>query len=89
MALASTASRGYGGDHQRMRKKFEPQVRAGKAVCVRCGELIDPKEPWDLDHEDDRKTYRGPAHRACNRRAGQANATETRMQRNAMTIRDW
>jgi hypothetical protein len=36
----------------------------------------------DLDHDDDRTSYRGLAHRHCNRRAGgQARAKRQRMRK--------
>ena len=58
----------WGANHKRLRKEFEPVVRAGGARCVRCGERILPWEPWDLGHVDgDKSRYAGPEHRACNR----------------------
>lgn len=66
-----TAERGYGGQHQAERARWSPVVAAGQAWCARCGQRIAPGQPWDLDHDDhDRTRYRGPAHRACNRKAG-------------------
>ncbi|MDO4240763.1 hypothetical protein [Micrococcus sp.] len=89
MARATTTSRGYGASHQRMRAKYLPLVAAGRAVCARCGERIEPQDLWELDHSDDRSTYIGPSHQACNRRAGQAKSTAARMAKSAMTVRDW
>ena len=89
MARATTTSRGYGASHQRMRAKYQTLVASGRAVCVRCDEPIAPDAPWDLDHSDDRRTYNGPAHRACNRAAGARNSTAARMAKAAMTVRDW
>lgn len=67
----STASRGYGGKHQRLRAKWKPLVAAGLVTCWRCGELIEPGECWDLGHDDVTRAYRGPEHdRRCNRSAG-------------------
>jgi hypothetical protein len=65
--LASTTGRGYGARHQAERKRWAPVVKAGRAVCTRCGLSIDPAEPFDLDHADDRSGYLGVAHRRCNR----------------------
>jgi hypothetical protein len=64
----STASRGYGAGHQRVRKAFQPLVAAGLVSCWRCGQPILRTDEWDLGHDDrDRSRYRGPEHRSCNR----------------------
>ena len=53
-----TASRGYGGRHQALRRRFAAIVEAGLASCWRCGLPIVPGEPWDLGHVDgNRSTY--------------------------------
>ncbi|MEU6208194.1 hypothetical protein ABZ814_31995 [Micromonospora musae] len=63
-----TTQRGYGWDHQQKRAQWKPRVAAGLVDCWRCGERIPPGTPWDLGHDDhDRRFYRGPEHRACNR----------------------
>jgi len=64
----STADRGYGAKHQATRA-------AGLAAaygqpCTRCGQTMEPGQPLDLDHTDDRAGYRGYSHRECNQRAG-------------------
>jgi hypothetical protein len=63
-----TTARGYGADHQRLRKQLEPKVATGGVKCWRCGKYIAAGEPWDLGHDDgDRRNYRGPEHVKCNR----------------------
>lgn len=74
-SAGTTGQRGYGRSHEAERRRWAPKVDAGLVDCARCGEPLEPGRPWDLDHDDDRGTYRGPAHRTCNRRAGQANST--------------
>ena len=67
-APRSTTARGYGAAHQRERAKWKPRVDAGMVNCWRCGRWLDPRLPWDLGHDDnDRRIYRGPECRPCNR----------------------
>lgn len=63
-----TAARGYGHEHQRIRRALLPTAY-GKP-CTRCGKPMLPGQPLDLDHTDDRSGYQGFAHRSCNRSAG-------------------
>jgi hypothetical protein len=66
--MLSSAARGYGHAHRQERARWEPTVKAGQAVCWRCGKRIRPGAPWDLGHDDhDRTQYRGPEHVGCNR----------------------
>jgi len=58
----------YAAAHQRLRRALLPS--AVGSVCVRCGLVILPGQPIDLDHQDDGVNYRGWAHQFCNRSAG-------------------
>jgi hypothetical protein len=75
----TTTQRGYGGEHQRERKRRLAMWRPGDP-CVRCGQPI-----WavsitlaggsvmslvDLGHSTDRSGYVGLEHRRCNRGDG-------------------
>lgn len=76
--MTTTAQRGYGTAHRKLRKQYEHLVASGEATCWRClangltpdQARIDPTQPWDLGHDDhDRTQYRGPEHVTCNRGA--------------------
>jgi hypothetical protein len=71
----TTAERGYGSKHRRLRTQVAKVVAAGRASCWRCGQPIHPGAHWDLGHSDSigAKTfgvYKGPEHRTCSRSAG-------------------
>lgn len=70
----TTTERGYGAQHQHLRDRWAAVLAARPWPCSRCGELITTGQAWHLDHDDDdRTTYRGPAHTLCNlKAAGQA-----------------
>ena|SRR6185312_5127846 len=66
-----TSSRGYGYEHQKLRRAWAKRVATGSVACARCGETILPDERWHLGHDDgDRNAYRGPEHARCNVVAG-------------------
>jgi hypothetical protein len=63
-----TTRRGYGAEHQKLRRQWAPIVATGTVRCGRCGARIAIGARWDLGHIDGDKTrYRGPEHSACNR----------------------
>jgi hypothetical protein len=87
-----TTSRGYGWQHQQERDRWKPRIATGTVACWRClargiphhQALITPSEPWDLGHDDtDRRHYRGPEHRACNR--GEPSRRKTKPQPHSRT----
>ena len=58
----TSTERGYGQDHRDLRAAWQPLVEAGDVICWRCGDPIQPGEPWDMGHDDhDRSAYRGPS----------------------------
>lgn len=66
----STHARGYGKQHQRGRAKAARQVATGMTHCWRCGNRLNPLEPWDLGHcDNDRSITHGPECVSCNRGA--------------------
>lgn len=72
----STAARGYGTAHEKLRAQWKPLVDSGQAWCAETvciepgGRWIRPGTPWDLAHTSDRSGYKGPAHASCNRADG-------------------
>ena len=62
-------NRRYGTAHRQLHKRWARKVERGEVFCSRCGELIDPRDRWDLDHVDGGgpMDYHGPPHARCNR----------------------
>lgn len=83
----STTARGYGGNHQSERKRWEPLIQTGRVACVCCGFLILAGEAWHLDHRDDRLGYLGVSHALCNLRAAGQKRNAIKYGRNPS--RDW
>lgn len=85
--MARTVDNGYGAEHKAERRHWERILNTGTPTpCARCGETIDPSEPWDLGHNDERTAWTGPEHAGqCNRAAG--GRTRKRLARTV--TRDW
>lgn len=83
----STYARGYGKKHEALRKSWRPKVDAGLVDCARCHQPIEPGRPWDLGHSEDRRTWTGPEHLVCNRRAGGANGAKVTNAMRAKPVR--
>ena len=91
MATAgNTTARGYGYEHRRIRQALLTTLAPG-TPCPHCQRPMDASMALDLDHTDDRRGYRGLAHRTCNRRAGAHKRNAMRSQRSAkpVTSRNW
>lgn len=73
------AQRGYGKRHQRERARWAYLMGQGvRPICKRCNEPVNPSQPWDLGHSDDRQHWTGPEHSHCNRKAGAINSNRMR-----------
>lgn len=72
-ASRTTTEQGYGWEHQKARRAALLRLRDGDP-CSRCQQPMyrSQARSLDLDHTEDRTTYRGLAHARCNRQAGQA-----------------
>jgi len=91
----TTAQRGYGYTHQSERERRLKQYRPGDP-CPHCGQ---PMTYWplsvarrflDLPHTADRSGYLpGLAHRACNRRDGQAMTTAILHAKHGTVAKAW
>ncbi|CAG6392763.1 hypothetical protein NMG29_06595 [Streptomyces cocklensis] len=66
--MSSTSDRGYGADHQAIRKVLLDEAYG--QPCHHCGHPMLKGQALDLDHTADRTGYRGFAHASCNRRDG-------------------
>lgn len=75
----SSAERGYGTAHQRLRRQLMAKWRPGDP-CARCGRPMWDKKAIDLGHTDDRTGYRGLEHSFCNRKAGAGHGNTARGQ---------
>lgn len=84
----TTGQRGYGRSHEAERRRWVPKVDAGLVDCARCGQLLEPGRPWDLDHDQERTGWSGPAHRHCNRAAGAVVSNALR-RKGVQHSRDW
>jgi hypothetical protein len=74
-ARGTRQQRGYDAVHDRLRRQWKPKVEAGQVdchspTCTAPMRRILPGEQWDLGHTPDRKAWRGPEHRSCNRSGG-------------------
>jgi hypothetical protein len=83
------AQRGYGREHQRLRREVGRVVASGQARCAICGKPIAPGARFDLDHTPDRSAYRGPAHVSCNRSDGASRGNRMRAGRRRLTSEAW
>jgi hypothetical protein len=82
---ASTAARGYGAAHQKLRARLLPHAYG--QPCTRCGGPMHPGQALHLDHTDTRDGYAGFAHAACNRKAGARKGQRRQRAQIAATMR--
>ena len=81
----------YAQAHRAKRKALAPAVAVGLYNCARCGERIEPGEPWDLGHAMATVfATRGLEHRRCNRAtARHRKERELQLERERPRSREW
>lgn len=89
MPRGSTTARGYGYQHEKLRRALLGEAYG--QLCHFCNEPMLPGQKLHLDHTPDRAAYRGFAHAECNqrdggRRGGQRTRGKTRTW---TTTRNW
>lgn len=63
----SRQARGYGADHDRLRRAYEQRLAAGETfTCAKCHKVVTAAHAWQLGHDDLRRSYTGPEHNRCN-----------------------
>lgn len=87
----TTTERGYGAEHQRLRKHYVGLLLAGEVLeCWRCFEAITDPDDMHVGHDDhDRSITRGPEHRLCNLRAGADKANGRLVEERHPRSRSW
>lgn len=86
--MSSTSDRGYGAEHQAIRKALLDQAYG--QLCHHCGHPMVKGQALDLDHTADRTGYRGFAHASCNRRDGARRGNRQRRRSTALrTSEPW
>ena len=78
---APASQRGYGREHQQLRKRWAARMQTELILCAKCGLEIWPGQRWDLGHTTDRTAYTGPEHAFCNRSAGARKRERLRRER--------
>lgn len=70
-ARGNTTRRGYGSQHQALRKQLLDAFEPGQP-CARCGKPIMRKDDAQLGHRDGQRGYRGLEHTLCNESHGKS-----------------
>lgn len=85
--MASTSDRGYGSEHQSIRRALLDAAYG--QPCHHCGIPMLKGQQLDLDHTADRSAYRGFAHAHCNRSEGAKRGNRQRRPKRMRTSEDW
>jgi hypothetical protein len=87
MPRKRSSTQGYGWHHKRLRAQLLPFAYGNP--CHFCGLTMKPGQQLDLDHTDDRTSYRGMTHRACNRADGANKVNAAKRNNRDTRSRDW
>ena len=83
----SRSGRRLGWQHQKLRQQMLPYAYG--IPCHFCGKPMLPGQALDLDHTDDRASYRGMTHASCNRADGARKTNAIKRAKHDPRSRDW
>lgn len=87
MARRRSSRAGYGWKHRQAREQLLPYAYG--RLCHFCQKPMLRGQKLDLDHTDDRTSYRGMTHASCNRAAGARKTNAARRAERDPKSRDW